>query len=131
MYSYKTQSSNMAYEPNYSVKVMEQIEAERQGGAKAVFVSELLGENSHTANVAALKSSVRASAQKHVQTTTAPLHTQEEPFNAPLEFSTDYALLRDYRNRYGSPLWHRQKAYRSARQAHFLRTTIKKFAEPK
>lgn len=119
----------MAYEPDHSVKVMKQIEDERQGGAKAEFVSEMLG-SPHPVNTRALKASARSSAQAHVAATSGPAHDQPDAYNTSLEFSSDYALWRDYRNRYGTPLWHRQKAYRSARQAHFLRATIKKYAEP-
>lgn len=113
----------------YNDTMLVEREAQRAGTKRANFTPELIQEGGSLSETeAALRTARDASAKVAYTEIRKPLQEQTGLANKLAVFNQDFALHRDFRNRYCTTAHLRRKGYASSRQKHFLGSTQHNFA---
>lgn len=118
----------MSMEPGVSVKLTD-YRVKREGGGLPRFFGEILGGDTHGSNLEEISESLAKSSTSMQETLGKKASEQTDLLKHQTGFSTDFALKRDYRSRYGTSEWHRQKGMVSSRRTSFMKGVFKKYTE--
>jgi hypothetical protein len=104
---------------------------DRIKGTSPKFISEgeVIGGQNHSTNSAALRIRAAEAARLVAEENKKGMLDQTAMPRLTSEFGQLWALSRDYRTRYGSPVWRRWVGIRGRRQASVLRGAVIKYAE--